>query len=81
MKKLYNIRGKHLATVIETPNGLYDVKGVEGTQLSYVKRRGSFQNLSTFKRNFELYFGNELERILQKQKNDKQNQTNIFDYL
>lgn len=81
MKKLYNIRGEHLATVKKTPNGLYDVKGVEGTQLSYIKRRGSFKNLSTFKHDFELYFGNELERILQKQKNDKQNQTNIFDYL
>lgn len=79
MKNLYNIRGEHLATVTETPNGLYDVKGVEGTQLSYVKRRGSFQNLSTFKRDFELYFGNELERILKLQK--KENQTSIFDYL
>lgn len=79
MKKLYNIRGEHLATVTETPNGLYDVKGVEGTQLSHVKRRGSFQNLSAFKRDFELYFGNELERILKLQK--KENQTSIFDYL
>ncbi|WP_142400273.1 hypothetical protein [Staphylococcus haemolyticus] len=69
--KLYNEKREHLATVKQTENGLYDVEGVEGTQLSHIKRRGSIHNLNTFKRDFELYYASEFTN----------QQTSIFDYL
>ncbi|MCI2770661.1 hypothetical protein FH181_02635 [Staphylococcus warneri] len=71
IKPLYNENYEHLATVKHLDNGLYDITGVNDTQLSHIKRRGSEQNLNTFKQSFELYFENELPH----------KQTDIFEYL